>query len=226
MKLKNSPIKVVAAVDDIGYYKDFKHSVLDYKREIKIIKLAKNYDGLFNLLQERNSEINVILLDIQISGGLGLHALNEVKLHYPAINVAALMQYNCQDFYPKTFQVLRAGAKVCIEREATYDLVRYALVGVGSEWVYFNKLAGNASIKMLKWSTIVPESEICNNIDFTEKEVAILKLLIQENGTAEIAKAIGLGEGEVNRIRANLKEKVGAKGTAGLVAYAVRNNIG
>ena len=59
----------------------------------------------------------------------------------------------------------------------------------------------------------------------TEKEITILRLMCEEKSTKEIADLVELSPRTVEAIRDKLKVKTGAKSTAGLIMYAVKNNI-
>ena len=58
-----------------------------------------------------------------------------------------------------------------------------------------------------------------------DKEMLILKLMCEEKSTKEIADMVDLSPRTVEAIRDKLKVKTGAKSTAGLIMYAVKNNI-
>ena len=58
-----------------------------------------------------------------------------------------------------------------------------------------------------------------------DKEILILKLMCEEKSTREIAEIVDLSPRTVEAIRDKLKVKTGAKSTAGLILYAVKNNI-
>ena len=63
------------------------------------------------------------------------------------------------------------------------------------------------------------------NIDLTEREQEVLKMICEEKTAAEIAKEIFLSPRSVEGIRQRLIEKIGVRNTAGLVMFAVKNNI-
>jgi len=52
-----------------------------------------------------------------------------------------------------------------------------------------------------------------------------LKLICEEKTAAEIAKYIFLSPRSVEGIRQRLIEKIGVRNTAGLVMFAVKNNM-
>jgi DNA-binding CsgD family transcriptional regulator len=63
------------------------------------------------------------------------------------------------------------------------------------------------------------------DVQLTEKETAILKLMCEEKNTKEIADIVDLSPRTVEAIRDKLKAKTGAKSMAGLIMYAVKAGI-
>ena len=63
------------------------------------------------------------------------------------------------------------------------------------------------------------------NIDLTERELQVLKLICEEKTAVEIGKEIFLSPRSVEGIRQRLIEKVGVRNTAGLVMFAIKNGI-
>ena len=63
------------------------------------------------------------------------------------------------------------------------------------------------------------------NVELTERELEVLKLICEEKTAAEIGKEIFLSPRSVEGIRQRLIEKVGVRNTAGLVMFAAKNGI-
>jgi DNA-binding CsgD family transcriptional regulator len=63
------------------------------------------------------------------------------------------------------------------------------------------------------------------NIELTERELEVLKLICEEKTAAEIGKEIFLSPRSVEGIRQRLIEKVGVRNTAGLVMFAIKNSM-
>jgi DNA-binding NarL/FixJ family response regulator len=61
--------------------------------------------------------------------------------------------------------------------------------------------------------------------DLSKRELDVLKLICDEKSTNEIAEMLFISSSTVETHRANLLLKVGAKNTAGLVKWAVENEV-
>ena len=70
-----------------------------------------------------------------------------------------------------------------------------------------------------------PEIGNHQDVNLTEKELTVLKLMCSEKTTKEIADIVDISPRTVEAIRDKLKTKTGAKSMAGLVMYAVKNGI-
>jgi DNA-binding CsgD family transcriptional regulator len=63
------------------------------------------------------------------------------------------------------------------------------------------------------------------DVQLSEKERTVLKLMCEEKSTKEIADIVEISPRTVEAIRDKLKIKTGAKSMAGLVMYAVKAGI-
>ncbi len=69
------------------------------------------------------------------------------------------------------------------------------------------------------------KNNLFNVEDLTNREREILLYICSELTSPEIADKLFLSESTVNGHRNNLLAKTGARNTAGLVLFAIRNNI-
>jgi DNA-binding CsgD family transcriptional regulator len=60
---------------------------------------------------------------------------------------------------------------------------------------------------------------------FNAKETEIIRLICQEFSNREIADRLHLGVRTIEGYRKQIQEKMKVKNTAGMVVYAVKNNI-
>ena len=77
----------------------------------------------------------------------------------------------------------------------------------------------------MKRYTPLPHKLMQEDARLSEKELTVLKLMCQEKSTREIAEAVDLSPRTVEAIRDKLKTKTGAKSTAGLILFAVKNKL-
>jgi DNA-binding NarL/FixJ family response regulator len=89
---------------------------------------------------------------------------------------------------------------------------------------YFNDLVNKAVLRRLQQKRPA-KAFFPNAVNFSEKELKILRLIADDKTTEEISKEVYLSPRTIETIRQNMKTKVGAKTIAGLVMYAMRNKL-
>ena len=60
---------------------------------------------------------------------------------------------------------------------------------------------------------------------FSEKELAIIRLICEEKSSKEIGEALFMSTRTVEGLRARILEKMKVKTTAGVAIYAIKNSL-
>jgi len=71
----------------------------------------------------------------------------------------------------------------------------------------------------------VPSQASCDPVKITNREIEIIKLITQGNTNKQIADQLFLSTHTVNTHRKNIMSKLGVNNTAGIVMYAVKENM-
>ena len=214
------PIKVLIADDHVLYRAGVK-TALSTKKDIKIIAEADNGMHLLNML--KMIQPDVILLDIQMPVMDGIGALPEIKKNWPNIKVIMLTM---MDDHSMITKLMELGANSYLSKTSDSEIIYEAIRTCFEQEYYFNSLTNKALLTNLKQrNNITPQKFAQQEANLNEKEMLILKLMCEEKSTREIADLVDLSPRTVEAIRDKLKVKTGAKSTAGLIMYAVKNNI-
>ena len=110
-------------------------------------------------------------------------------------------------------------------KNAEPDEIVRSIYSVQETGYYFNNLVNKALLKRLVLKGNFKPSFNNNHIDFTERELEVLKLICEEKTAAEIGKEIFLSSRSVEGIRERLIDKIGVRNTAGLVIFALKQGI-
>jgi DNA-binding NarL/FixJ family response regulator len=214
------PIKVLIADDHVLYRAGVK-TALSTKKDIKIIAEADNGMHLLNMLKSVHPD--VILLDIQMPVIDGIGALPEIKKNWPHIKVIMLTM---MDDHSMITKLMELGANSYLSKTSDSEIIYEAIKTCFEQEYYFNSLTNRALLTNLKQrNTVLPQKFAQQEAQLNDKEMLILKLMCEEKSTKEIADLVDLSPRTVEAIRDKLKVKTGAKSTAGLIMYAVKNNI-
>ena len=166
---------------------------------------------------------DVILLDIQMPVMDGITALPEIKKNWPHIKVIMLTMLEDHSMITKLMEL---GANSYLSKTSDIDVIYEAIKTCYEQEYFFNNLTNNALLTNLKQrNTVTPLKIVQQEANLNDKEMLILKLMCLEKSTKEIADIVDLSPRTVEAIRDKLKVKTGAKSTAGLIIYAVKNNI-
>jgi DNA-binding NarL/FixJ family response regulator len=213
-------IRVIIADDHVLYRAGVK-TALSSKKDIKIIAEADNGMHLLNML--KTIEADVILLDIQMPVMDGVSTLPEIKKLYPHTKIIMLTM---MDDHSMITKLMELGANSYLTKTSDSEIIYEAIKTCFEQEYYFNSLTNKALLTNLKQKNFVaPQKMMQQEAQLNDKETTILKLMCEEKSTKEIADIVELSPRTVEAIRDKLKVKTGARSTAGLIMYAVKNKI-
>jgi len=210
------PIKVAIA-DDHALFRQGVRTALSVRKDIEMIAEADNGMQLLNLL--KHIEPDVILLDIQMPIMDGITTLPEIRKLYPEVKVIILSMHNDHSMISKLMEV---GANSYLTKNSDSETIYQAIKTCFEQEFFFNELTNKALLSGLRTKKVEHSPE---DVQLSDKEVRILKLMCEEKTTKEIADIVDISPRTVEAIRDKLKTKTGAKSMAGLVMYAVKNGI-
>lgn len=217
MKNPDAVIKVAIA-DDHALFRTGVKTSLNGRKDIQMIAEAENGMQLMNLLKHIRPD--VVLLDIHMPIMDGYTTLPEIKRLYPDVKVIMLSMNNDASIISKMMEV---GANSYLTKESDSETIYQAIRTCYESEFFFNDLTNKALLSGLRMKK--PVEAPTPDVQLTDKEVTILKLMCEEKSTKEIADIVDLSPRTVEAIRDKLKTKTGVKSMAGLIMYAVKAGI-
>jgi DNA-binding NarL/FixJ family response regulator len=209
----------IAIADDYKIYRDGLKVGLAADDNMEVVLEADNGEDLLNGLEK--SQPDVIIMDLKMPIMDGMEATKEVRKKFSGIKVLVVTMYEDDKFI---IHLMENGANGYLLKNADSDEIRKSIYAVHENGYYFNDLVNRALLKKLVLKRDFKPS-FNQDIDFTERELEVLKLICEEKTAAEIGKEIFLSPRSVEGIRQRLIEKVGVRNTAGLVMFAIKNGI-
>jgi DNA-binding NarL/FixJ family response regulator len=208
----------VAIADDHALFRAGVRTALSAKKDVELIAEADNGMQLLNLL--RHIEPDVILLDIQMPIMDGIQTLPEIRKLRPEAKVIILSMHNDHSMISKLMEI---GANSYLTKNSDSETIYQAIKTCHEQEFFFNELTNKALLTGLR--TKRTDISGPQDVNLSDKEVRVLKLMCEEKTTKEIADIVEISPRTVEAIRDKLKTKTGAKSMAGLVMYAVKNGI-
>jgi DNA-binding NarL/FixJ family response regulator len=207
----------ILIADDHQLLIDGIKSTLADVEDIHVVAEANNG---YQVLEKLGSGIGVdiILMDINMPKLDGLNCTKMVHKDFPHIRIIALSQFNERRFVK---QMVKNGASGYLLKDVGKDeLVRAIRAVINGENYYFDQgsfRSVNAELKAEDTSSLFPR--------LSERECEILKLIGEEMSSQDIADKLAISLHTVENHRANLINKAGVKNTAGLIRWAVENDL-
>lgn len=200
--------------DDHPVIRDGIKTILENEKDIELVACAGDGNELMALLE--TMAVDVILMDINMPGMNGIEATKTVRSKYPDIKVVSFSQYDEKRFVK---QLLKNGANGYLLKNAGAHEMVEAIKMVYQGGMYLSKDLPNVFGEKSK-----PHSNYLFP-DLSKRELDVLREICQEKSTNEIAESLFISHNTVETHRANLLLKVGVKNTAGLVKWAIENEM-
>ncbi len=205
----------IILVDDHRMFRESIHKMLVSEKIADVIAEAGNGKELLVLLDKHSPDL--ILMDISMPEMDGIEATKKALDKQPELKILALSMYGEEKYY---FKMVEAGAKGFVLKSAGLTELENAIIEIskGGSWFsseILQKLIINMSAK--------PKKEV--SVEFTEREVEIIKHICSGLTTEQIAEKINLSHDTIKWHRANIHSKTGCNNTAGIVMYAIKNKM-
>lgn len=207
----------LAIADDHTLFRKTLKSYLSEQKNIQVCVLASDMFDLFSKL--KNSRVDILLMEIFLPELNGKDALKMIRSEYPDIKILVLSRSTDMDLIS---DLLDAGIHGYISKTDEPEELLQAIEAVAGGRIYRNGLFTEA-LYWNKQNNIRTFGE--SRIALNEREKKILQLIWEEKSNKEIADELFLGVRSVEKIRQDIKEKIGAKSTVGLVKYAISKRI-
>lgn len=209
----------IAIADDYKIFREGIKKCIASDKNLQVTLEADNGEDLINSF--KNNQPDIVIMDLKMPIMDGMEATQIIHKQFPQVKVLVVTMYEDDKFI---IHLMEIGANGYLLKNSEPDEIRKAIYAVYENGYYFNDLVNKALLKKLVLKTNMKPS-FNQDVEFTERELEVLKLICEEKTAAEIAKEIFLSPRSVEGIRQRLIEKVGVRNTAGLVMFAVKNGI-
>lgn len=209
----------IAIAEDQRLFRECLVPILNGFDNLKVVMEASNGIELLNQLKAATLKPDVVLLDLSMPEMDGLETTQQLKILFPDIKVIVLSVHSEQRHIVKMVGI---GINGYLVKNSELEEVKRAVEAVYEKGFYFNDSilkAIQSGMRQQKQHRF----DIVSTLTGREKE--ILQLICRELTTQEIAEKLYLSVRTVDGHRNNLLEKTGARNTAGLVIYAIKNNL-
>lgn len=211
-------IKVAIADDHKIFRKGVILSLRPYSA-IKFVQEAENGQELLDGLAA--SQPDVVLMDLRMPQKDGIETTKIIAKQYPSIHIIALTMYEDERFVSHMMEI---GANGYLLKSADPSEIKRAIIEVATKGYYLNNFVNRILLKKSHVRTKAVPS-LTTEIALNDREREVVRYICMEFTAQEIAQKIDVSPRTVEAIKDRLMERFGAKNTAGLVFFAVKNNL-
>lgn len=213
------PVIRIAAADDQKTFRQSLVRAINFMDGLEVVAEAGNGKELIEKLDQ--VPVDVIMLDLNMPEMDGISATLTIRDRFPELKIIILSQY---DDDSHIIHLVESGAHAYLTKNAELEEIEAAIRAVHDKGFYFNDRVNLAMINRMARNDRFKAS-FDQNAEFTEIELQVLKLICREKNSQEIAALVYRSARTVEGIRQRMLDKVGAKNIAGLVLFAIRNNL-
>jgi DNA-binding NarL/FixJ family response regulator len=213
----NTTIKIAIA-DDHQVFREGLSFIISKNRNFDILFDASNGKELLEKLGLYKPE--VILLDIKMPIIDGFEATQAIKELYPHIKIIILTMHDNDEFI---LHLLEMGVNSYLLKNSSSSQVIHAIETVIDKEYFFDERTCQVMLRGLhRKKMFKPKNrKVEKDIQLTQREYEVLRLILYEYSTNEIAEKLILSMRTVETHRKNLFTKFGVKSIVGLVIKAI-----
>jgi DNA-binding NarL/FixJ family response regulator len=215
--MENLKIKIGIVDDDLLFVQLLENYINSHEG----YEVVSASTGGHHFLNETDTDLpDVLLLDLRMSNGDGLEVMSALFQKSAGTKIIVL-----SSFYRRSFmgQMLKMGAHAFLPKEIEMEELLRVINAVYHTGHYFS--GEQIEVMRSQLSNKLPEFHAFSKDALTEREIDVLKLVCQQLSTKEIADTLFISPKTVETHKTNLMIKTCVKNMAGLVIYAVQNNI-
>jgi DNA-binding NarL/FixJ family response regulator len=215
----NDTIKIVLVDDEVLFRKGISF-LLDREENIEIIYEASNGLELVSFLKLSKALPDIIITDLKMPLLNGVEATKIIHKDFPQIKIIALTSYDSKSFIANMIDI---GAVSYIVKNATLQEVLKTIQEVANKGFYYN----DTVMKIIQ-DTVLTYKNSKSKLDsdlLTSRELEVLQLICDQKTTAEIGEVLFISPRTVEGHRNNLLLKTESRNIAGLVVYAIQDEI-
>lgn len=209
----------VAIADD---HKIFRKGVilsLRHYSNLRFVLEAENGQQLLEGIEEAKPQ--VILMDLRMPVKDGIETTKYISQHYPNIFVLVLTMHDEEKF---VIHLMENGANGYLLKSTDPAEIKKAISDVVEKGYYLNNFVNKILLKKSQ-NKNKPLPSLKKEVEVSEREKGVLELICLEFTSQEIGEKMGISSRTVESIKERLMERFGLKNTAGLVFFAVKNNL-
>lgn len=206
----------ILIADDHQMFIDGLKSLLRHQAVFCIVAEALNGRQALDIIGSQH--IDIIITDISMPVMSGIELTKIVKEKYPEIKVLVVSMHNDRSVIS---DIMMAEAEGYILKNTGKKELFDALGSIADNGTYYS----NEILSVMMENVKADKRKTDEKKLLTERELEILKLIIEEYSSEQIAEKLFISKRTVDTHRTNILAKTDSKTIVGLIKFAVRNHL-
>jgi len=174
-------------------------------------------DGHEVLALVRETDFDVLLLDLSMPGKSGMDLIKQVKSERPRLRILVLSMHQEHQY---AVRAIKAGASGYLTKDSASTQLVSAIEKVASGGAFIS-----AEVAEQLALGAMPQAEGPPHASLSDREYQVFQMLVAGRAVSEIASELNLSVKTVSTHKARLMEKMGIENQAELVRYALRHRL-
>ncbi|MDA8334602.1 MAG: response regulator transcription factor [Peptococcaceae bacterium] len=169
----------------------------------------------------RQTDVDIVLLDINMPGMNGIEACKIIKRERPLVGVIALTVHDQEEY---VFELIKAGISGYVLKDISTDLLVRTIFGVARGESFIPPLLTTRVLEEFSRLAMYQQRQV-NPYGLTGRETEILRLVGQGRSNREIASQLFISERTVKNHLTSVFGKLGVSDRTRAALYAVKNRL-
>lgn len=198
-------------------------AVLNTEDNIRVVDYSLTGKEVLDWFEYNTADILVLDINMPVIGGI--EVLKKIKKLRNPPQIIVLSSYDDTRFIQ---EIVSLGARGFLSKSSAGNQIVRAIKTVYGGSEYFSDDVRKDLFKLMFGQTIregerPPENDETDSL--TGREIDVLRLIVQEYSSVEIAEILNLSINTVTTYRKSLIKKTNVKNTVGLIKFALKHKI-
>lgn len=205
----------ILIADDHTIMREGLKRILDGIDDIEVVGEA--VDGHDTLAKLRQTELDVLLLDLSMPGRSGVDLIRQIKDEFPKLPILVLTMHEEEQY---AVRAIRAGAKGYLTKESAGTQLVVALRKVASGRPYISiEVAEQLAMSAMPVDDKFPHTQL------SDREFEVFNYLVSGKSVTEIGDLLHLSVKTVSTHKTRIMQKMAMNTLSDLVQYAVAHHL-
>lgn len=212
---EDRPYSILIA-DDHQIFLDGLKALLKKEKHLQLTGEVCNGRVALDMIIKNQPDL--LITDINMPGLTGVELTREVKSRFPEVKVLVLSMFNDRDIVS---DILMSEAEGYILKNAGKQELINAINRILDNSTYYCNEVTNIMLSRVRKQKMIEK----NTATLTPREIEIIKLIMEEYSSEEIAGKLFISKRTVDTHRKNIIHKTNTRTLVGLIMFAIENNL-